>query len=78
MGTLAKSEDPDKRQHKAAFHQRRHCLLRFKQLSGTEIHHTYFKNSTRDPLKYKMGNPILIASICMGKSISVQKVKHCV
>ena len=39
MGTLANSEDPDEMQHKAAFHQGLLCLLRFKQPSGTEIHH---------------------------------------
>ena len=35
MGTLANSEDPDEMQHKAAFNQGLHCLLRLKQLSGT-------------------------------------------
>ena len=39
MGTWANSEDPDKMQHKAAFHQDLHCLLRLKQSSRTEIHH---------------------------------------
>ena len=36
MVTLANSEDPDEMQHNAAFHQGLHCLLRFKQASGTE------------------------------------------
>ena len=36
MGTLANSEDPDEKQHNAAFHQGLHCLLRLKQPSGTE------------------------------------------
>ena len=31
MGTLANSEDPDEMQHKAAFHQGLHGLLRLKQ-----------------------------------------------
>ena len=38
MGTSANSGDPDELQHKAAFHQGLHCLLRL-QHSGTEIHH---------------------------------------
>ena len=65
MGTLANSEDADKMQHNAAFHQGLHCLLRLKQPSGTEISETY----TCDPLKYKMGNPILIVSMCLEKFI---------
>ena len=28
-----------------------------------------------DPLKYTIGSPIHIVSICMGKSISIQRVK---
>ena len=39
MGTLENSEDPDEMQHKAAFHQGLHSLLRLKQPLGTEIHH---------------------------------------
>ena len=31
MRTLANSEDPDEKQHNAAFHQGLHCLLRLKQ-----------------------------------------------
>ena len=31
MGALTNSEDPDEMQHKAAFHQGLHCLLRFRQ-----------------------------------------------
>ena len=34
MGILANSEDPDEMQHKAAFHQGLHCLLRLKQEIG--------------------------------------------
>ena len=59
MGTLANSEDPDEMQHNAAFHQGLHYLLRLKQPSRTEIHHNS-ETSTCDPLKYKMGNPIII------------------
>ena len=50
MGTLANSEDTDEMQHTAAFHKFLHFLLRFKQPSGTEIHHD-IENSTCDPLK---------------------------
>ena len=70
---LANSEDPEEMQHYAAFHQGLHCLLKLKQPSGTEIHH-YLETSTCDPLKYRMSNPILIVSICMGKSIGIQRV----
>ena len=73
MGTFANSKDPDEMQHNAAFHQGRHCLLRLKQPSGTEIPHT-FELSTCDPLKYLVSYPILIVSICMRKSIGIQRV----
>ena len=59
MGNLANSEDPDEMLHHVAFHQGLHCLLRLKQTSWTEIHHD-LENSNCDPLKYTMGNPILI------------------
>ena len=68
MGTLANIEDPDEMQHNAAFHQSLHCLLRLKQPLGTEIHQN-LDSSTYDPLKYTMGSPILIVSMCMGKCI---------
>ena len=71
---MANSVDPDEMQHYAAFHQGLHCLLRLKQPSGTEIHHD-LENSTCAPLKYTMDNPILIVSMCMGKSIGIQSVK---
>ena len=73
--TLANSEDPDEMQQNAAFHQGLHCLLRLKQHSGTDLHQNY-ENSTCDPLKYTMGIPILIVSICMGKSIRIQRGKN--
>ena len=38
----------------------------------TEIRH--LETSTCDPLKYTMGSPILIVSICIGKSIRIQRV----
>ena len=41
---------------------------------GTEIHHD-LENSTCDPLKYTMGTLILILSICMGKSIGIERVE---
>ena len=68
MGSLAYSED------NVGFHQGLHCLLGLKQPSCTEIHHN-FENSTCDPLKYTMDSPILIVSICMGKSIRIQRAK---
>ena len=61
-------------QHIAAFHQNLHCLLRLKQPSGTEILHN-LENSNCDPFEYSMGSPMLIVSICMGKSIRIQRVK---
>ena len=73
MGTLANSEDPDEMQHHAAFHQGLSCFLRFKQSSATEISYN-LENSTCYPLKYTMSSPILIVSICMGKSIRIQRV----
>ena len=36
---------------------------------------TDLENSTCDPLKCTMDSPILIVSICMGKSIVIQRVK---
>ena len=73
MGYFGKQQNPDEMQHKAAFRQSLHCLLRLKQSSGTEIHHN-LENSTCDLLKYTMGSPILIVSICMEKSIRIQRV----
>ena len=74
MDTLTNSEDPDEMQHIAAFHQDLHCLLRLKQPSGTEKHKN-LENSTCDPLKCTIGSAILIVSICMGKSIRIQRIK---
>ena len=74
MGTLANSEDKDEMQHHAAFHQGLHCRPRLKQPSGTEAHHILEK-STCDTLNYKMGDPVLIVSICMEKFITIQWVK---
>ena len=48
-------------QRKAAFHPGLHFLLRLKQSWGAEIHHN-LENTTCDPLKFKMGSPILIVS----------------
>ena len=73
MGTLANSEYSDEMQHNAAFHQDLHCLLRLKQSSGTEIH-LDLETSTFDPLKCKMDNPLLIVSICMGKTTRTKRV----
>ena len=74
MGPSANSKDPDKMQYNAVFHQGLHCLLRLKQHSETPIHN--LDNSACDPLKYTLGNPILIVSICMGKSITTHRVKE--
>ena len=65
--TLANSEDPDERQHYAAFH-----LLKttYKDSNKHKL-----ENSTCDPLKYTIGSSILIISICMGKSTRIQRVK---
>ena len=38
MGTLANSKDPDEMQHRTAFYQGLHYLLKSKQPPGTEIH----------------------------------------
>ena len=45
---MTNSEDTDEMQHKAAFHQGMHCLLRLNQPSGAEIHHN-LENSNPDP-----------------------------
>ena len=47
--------------------------FRLNQPSGTEIHH-YLENSTCGPLKYTMGSPILIVSICMWKSSEYKRL----
>ena len=60
-------------QHDAAFHQGFQCLLRLKQQSGKVIHHN-LENSSCNPLKYTMGSTVLIVSVCMGKSIKIQRV----
>ena len=73
MSILANSEDPDEMQHNAAFHQGLHCLLRLKQPSATEIYGN-FKILTCDPFKLRMDKSMLIASICMGKSIRMKRV----
>ena len=59
MVPLTHSEDLDEMQHNAAFHQVLQCLLRLKQLSGTEKQHN-LENSICDPLKYTMGSPIIL------------------
>ena len=71
--TFANCENPNEIPHYAAFHQGLHFLLPSKQSSGTEIHYN-LEIPTCDPLKYVMDNPMLIAFICMGKSIRIQRV----
>ena len=73
MEAPANSEDPDEMQHNAAFRQGLHCLLRLKYPSETETH-SYLENFASDPLKYKLSSPILILSICMGKSTRILRV----
>ena len=43
MSALANSDDLDEMQHKAAFNQGLHCLIRIKQPSGTEVYHNLGK-----------------------------------
>ena len=74
MGTLVNSEDPDEMHHNAAFNQGA-LFAKNKQTSGTEIHHN-LENATCDPLKYTMGHPLLIVSICMGNCIRIQRVNQ--
>ena len=69
------SKDPDEMQHNAAFRHGLHCLLRLKQFSGKEIYNS-LEISTFDPFKYTSGSPIFTASICMGKSIRIQRVNY--
>ena len=64
MDIMANIEDPDEIRHNAAFHQGLYYLIRIKQNSETETQH-YSDTSTYDPLKYIIGSPILVVSICM-------------
>ena len=70
-----KSKDPDEMRLNAAFYQGLCCLLRLKQFSGKETYNSLVI-STFDTLKYIMGSPIFTASICMGKSIRIQRVNY--
>ena len=54
---------PGEMQHKVAFHQDLHYLLRYEQSLGTEIHH-YIEILTGQ--KYKMNNSILIVCYMYG------------
>ena len=74
MGALANSKYPAEMPRYLAFHQCLYFLLRSKQSSGTEIHHN-LDVKICDPLKQLMDYPILIACICMGKTIRIQRVK---
>ena len=47
-----------------------HSLLRYMKYLGNEVH-IYLEISTFDPLNYTMDTPILIAFICMWKSIRI-------
>ena len=74
MGTLTKIEDPDEMPHQVAFHQGLQVLLMSKQSIGSVIYHN-LENPVCDPLKYIIDNSMLIALICLGKSIRIQRVK---
>ena len=79
MATLAYIEDLDEMQHHAefyhgAFHLGLHCLLRLKQPAEIEIHHN-LETSSCDIFMYKLGNSILIVSMCMRNSIRIQRIK---
>ena len=71
---MKNSEDQDEMPHKAAFHQGLHCLLRSKQFSGTEIH-LFIEILTGNPFKDIMDNSIPVASISVGQSIGMKRVK---
>ena len=73
MVTLTNSEDPDEMQHNA-FHQGLHCFAKIKTIFRDRYTSLFRKKSSCDPLQYTMGSPILIVSICMGKSIRIQRV----
>ena len=70
-GTLTNSKDPDEMPHNVAFI--RICTV---CKDRNKFHHN-LEISTCDHLKYKMGNPILIRSTFMGKSIRMKRVKEC-
>ena len=56
---MTNSKYPDEMQHNAASHQGLHCLLRSKQSSGTERHHSlenFRLHKSCDPLKYTIHN----------------------
>ena len=67
---MANIEDPDEMQH---IIRRLHCLLRYKQFSGTEIN-LFTESLTSNPLKYKMDYSILDVSIYMEYSIRMKRV----
>ena len=52
-------------------------FAKIKQSSVREMHGN-LESSTCDPFKYTMGSPILNVSICVGKSIRIQRVKGCI
>ena len=74
---LTNSDDQGGMQHNAAFHPVLHCLLEVKQPSWVEIH-DHYDISTCNHITYKMGNPILIVSICMffAFSLTVKAAPH--
>ena len=62
-------------QHKAAFFQGLHCLLRLKKPSGTEIHHN-LDHFTYDPLKYTLGSPIFIYQYVWGNLLEYNELTN--
>ena len=72
MGTMANSEDQDEMQHKAAFHQDMHCLLRQIRSSGKEIHF-WGEIITCGPTLYTIDHLDLVFSFG-GNSIGLQRI----
>ena len=75
MGDFANIEGPDKIQHYAIFHQGLHCLWILKQTFMDRIYALIKNILALIPKSAKIDNTILIASICMGKSSRIQRVK---
>ena len=75
MGTLTNSEDPDEMPHNAAFHQGSTLFVKVKLVTILRDRKRHnWELTSCDPLKYIMEKCILIAFICMGKSIRIKRV----
>ena len=71
---MANSEDPDEMPHKAAFHQRLHCLLQQDQSSEKEIQYV-LEIMTCNPLIYTMHNPDFIICSLVENFFGLKRVK---